>query len=186
MSMCDYCINNGACNQPYWKQSGVKKYELYCDSFKVFRMPRISMNRTTSAFVTENKEVTRRHWQPVTIKRFKKDTKFLAVQRCYGGEALGVGRLTEDTLKQPTGKMESKEYFDEGFKHLDDEYSRITENNLISGHPLIIAFERWIDKNQILTVIPFKVIEVFPGIKEKYSTDEEIIRCVKALVRAIG
>lgn len=180
MTMCDYCINNGVCNQPYWKQNGVKKYELYCDSFKVFRMPKISMNRTTSAFVTMNKRVTRRHWQPVTIKRFKKDTKFLAVQRCYGGEALGIEQLTEDPFEQSTKLMYYEDYVDEGFKYLDGEFHRIANDT-----PLVLAFESWHNKDQTLTVVPFKVIEVFPGMKEKYSTDKEIIRCVKALVRAL-
>lgn len=184
MSMCDYCTNNGVCNQPLWILKAVKNEEMYCDRFKVFSMPKISMNRTTSSFVTENKTVTRRHWQPVTIKRFKKDTKFLAVQRCYGGEALGVGQLTENPFKQSTKDMVAEDYEYEGFEFLDDRYVKIVGSD--DTYPLLDAFDRWQESDQILTVVPFEIIEVFPGMKVKYNKDEEIRRCVKALVKVIG
>ena len=78
--------------------------------------------------------------------------------------------------------MDRYDYYNEGFKYLDERYDSITDEE----NTLLYALRRWVDADQIMTVIPFENVEVFPGMVDKYSTDEEIIRCVKALVKAIG
>lgn len=181
MSMCDYCIHHD-CQQPQWHINAVINGDMYCDHFKSWLKRRISMNSVTSAFVTENKNDTRRNWMPSTVKKFPKGTKFLAVSSNYGGEVLGIGEVTENPFKQNTGEMCHDDYVGEGFDYLDREYQECTHN----GKPLVEAIIKWIDKEEILTVVQFKILEIFPGMKIKYNKDEEIVRCVKALVKVIG
>ena len=182
MSMCKYCRKSGGCILPEWYLRAVTKGDMYCDHFKS-ALPRISMNMTTPSFVTMNKVRTRRKWQPATVKRFVKGTKFLGVQRCYGGEALGVGEITDEPFKQNTKEMSEDEYQNEGFDYLDTMFGELSDGYMI---PLFSALQDWRNKAEIMTVVPFRVIEVFPGQMAKYTTDEEIKRCVKALVKAIG
>lgn len=157
---------------------------MYCLVFNPVSIPTLSMAYTTPSFVAMEKTVTRRNWQPVTIKRFQVDTRFMAVTSNYGGEALGIGRITENPFKQPTGKMDlSMEYTREGFSYMDDEIIRITGE---ADRPLLDATLGWKKRNEILSVVPFEVIEVFPGMEDKYTTDEQIKRCIKALEKAIA
>lgn len=183
MSMCDYCIKIGDCNQPKWHTKMVINGDMYCDHIKFIQMPRISMNSATSAFVSRNKSVTRRNWAQSTVKRFPKGKQFLAVMSNYGGDVLGIGEVTKNPFKQNTRDMNiTSEYIAEGFEYLDGKYESIVDDI----DSLANTIEDWADKNRILTVIPFKVIEIFPGMLERYTTDSEIIRCVKALRKAIG
>jgi len=189
MTMCDYCIEQGKCHQPKWITASVQSDKMYCESFRPVKMPIISMNSVASAFVTRNKSVTRRNWMPSTVKRFTKGTKFLAVTSNYGGEALGVGEITKDPYKENIGLNNTLAkhhdlYHAEGFAYLDDGCDRSTDFKTMST--LYSKLWDWINSNQTLTVVPFKIIEVFPGMKTKYTTDKEIVRCVKALARAIG
>lgn len=184
MSMCYWCKIKGQCKQPEWLIRAVGNDDLYCDAFTPVALPSISVAYVTASFVTTNKSVTRRHWQPVTIKRFKKDAYFLAwnKQQRFGGQAIGIGRITKDPFKENTFIMPDCEYTNEGFYYLDTEYNDCTHR----GRPLEDAFKSWRNKQVILTVVPFETLEIFPGMESKYSTDKEIIRCVKALVRVIG
>ena len=72
--------------------------------------------------------------------------------------------------------MVDEDYKKEGFFFLEAE---------TGNEELWDAFVRWESSGQILTVVPFEVREVFPGMKKKYSTNDEIIKCVKALVREL-
>lgn len=155
---------------------------MYCLAFKPVALPPISFGWTSPSFVTENKDVTRRNWQPVTVRRFKKDAYFLALnkQQRFGGEAIGIGKMRADTVKQSTADMRDGDYTGEGFYYLDERY-----HELKGEYPLVNAIGRWRDADQIMSVVPFENIEVFPGCKEKYSTDEEIVRCVKALLKVL-
>lgn len=103
--------------------------------------------------------------------------------RLYGGQALGIGKMTADPFKQSTRVMPEADYDNEGFAFLDQIYNSIETETDVS--PLYSAFIKWQEANQIMTVVPFEIKEVFPKMKEKYSTDEEIIRCVKALVKVL-
>lgn len=181
MTMCDYCIHHD-CNQHQWHIKAVVNGDMYCQAFRSWTTRKISFNMTTAPFVTFNKTETRRNWQPVTVKRFAKDTKFLGVQRCYGGEVMGVGQVTKEPFKQCTDFMGNNEYHAEGFAYLDNNY-KLHPRNEFTMHNVLDAWKR---KAEIRTVVPFKILEVFPGMVTKYTTDDEIKRCVKALVRAIG
>ena len=215
MSMCDYCkctprdINvlgmkkeYKACMQPSWHIRAVQNGDMYCDHIVYNITPRISMSMTTSPFVTKNKYVTRRNWTDRTTQRFQKGTLFKAVRSNYGGEVIGIGEITDNPYKQNTGNDITLNgmielHRAEGFRYLDEQWVRINDWKLpeklsieslknYENLPLIKATYRWINSNQILTVVPFKVIEVFPGMEAKYTTEEEIVRCVKALQKAIG
>lgn len=186
MVMCDYCIHLAACPtlsrlNMKWSLKAVQNGDLYCQFFRPTFMPTISMAWTTPAWVAESKCVTRRHWQPVTIRRFSAGTKYLALKSNYGGDALGVGQITENPYKQETSKMSDEDYVMEGFAYMDNEYLRIAIET-----PLEKAMRSWQYRNELMTVVPFKILEVFPGMRKKYTTDDEIKRCVKALVKAIG
>ena len=183
MTMCAWCKHNGQCRQPQWIIINVQADKLYCEGFKPLTMPSISFGYTSACFTSRNKSVTRRNWASVTVKRFKKDVYFIAwsKQARFGGEPVGIGRMAADCYKQFTGKMTYDQYIKEGFEFLDLCYYDSTYTM-----PLKDVFERWRNKNEILTVVPFEIVEVFPGMLEKYSTDDEIIRCVKALVKVIG
>ncbi|MDD5010254.1 MAG: hypothetical protein PHC68_17875 [Syntrophorhabdaceae bacterium] len=181
MSMCKWCRKSGGCIQPEGHLKAVETGELYCDYFKPILMPRISMAWTTPAWVAEQKCVTRRHWKPLTISRFHKGTKYLTVKSNYGGDALGIGEIIVQPFKEQTSRMNNIDYEHEGFAFMDKEYYRIKKDM-----PLNLAMANWKRRNEIMTVVPFNILEVFPGMKEKYTTDDEIARCVKALVRAIG
>ena len=189
MSMCYWCQQ-----KPYCQEMNSELYEsidqgkIYCKGFTQVGLPDISMGRTTPSWVSENKSVTRRNWSTPTMRRFKKDATYLAWSRQprYGGEPLGIGRMTADAFREKTGVHNThhklEEFYEaEGFQYLDNKHS---EKNW--GCPLFDSTQNWIKADLLVAVVPFKIVEVFPGIKEKYTTDEEIIRCVKALVRAIG
>ena len=194
MSMCYWCQR-----KPYCQEMNRKLYEsidegkIYCEGFTQDGLPNISMAWTTPAWVTENKEVTRRNWAMPTLRRFKKDATYLAwsKNKMYGGEPIGLGRMTKDAFKESLDKntVHGMEYFNEfykaeGFEYLDDRNNEIIGSTTGYRHLHLIAM-KWASSNKIMTVVPFKIVEVFPGMKEKYTTDEEIIRCVKALVRAL-
>jgi len=177
--------------QPQWHINAVINGDMYCEAFKSWLKRNISMAYVTPSFVTNNKSVTRRNWANVTIKQFKKEIKALVwnKQARFGGEPIGVLELTENPFKQGTNNMTETDYVGEGFQYLDIEYCEI-----ITGkphltekiYPLIETFNTWARRGNMMTVVPFKIIEVFPGIEDKYTTDKEIIRCVKALKKAIG
>lgn len=175
---------------------------MYCLAFNPANLPTISMAYTTPAWVAEQKEVTRRSWQPSTIRRFQKGTRYLAVSNNYGGTALGIGEITENPFKQRTGNDITldgmiKFYKAEGFHYLDGQWARINNWKLpktlsiesmkdFKSLPLIEATHRWMNSNVLMTVVPFKVNEVFPCMKDKFTTDDQIKKSVKALVRAIA
>jgi hypothetical protein len=139
---------------------------------------------TTPAFVAEMKTVTRRNWKPSTVKRFQKGVQFKAVTSNYGGEVIGIGEIAENPYKQSTRDMDDMDdYIAEGFSYMDSEFAELDDSDLL---PLYCAMKDWQQKDQMVTVVPFKIVEVFPGMLEKYTTDDEIRRCVKALVKAIG
>jgi hypothetical protein len=119
----------------------------------------------------------------VTFAQYNQGTKALVwnKQARFGGEPIGVLELTENPYKQMTSLMGVDDYLNEGFQYLDKEYYRITKDM-----PLAESFANWKRRAEWMTVVPFKVLEVFPTCKERYTTDDEIKRCVKALVRAIG
>lgn len=158
---------------------------MYCTIFNPVALPSLSMAYTTPAWVNEAKTVTRRDWSSITLRKYRNETYYLAVsrQKRFGGEALGIGRLTADPFKQSTGEIRGDgDYIAEGFEYLDERYVEILPEE---GMPLVRAMIRWIDADIPKTVVQFKPLEVFPGMKEKYSTDEEIIRCVKALLKEL-
>ena len=183
MSMCDYCRHHD-CNQPQWHIKAVLNNDMYCQAFKAWLKRNISMANVTSSFCAQEKDITRRNWADVTINLHKKGTKSLVwnKQARFGGEPIGVLELTENPYKQPTGDMTFAQYEFEGFNYLDTRYHEITKK----GFPLDEIFQNWRRQDITLTVVPFKILEVFPGMKSKYTTDKEIIRCVKALVKAIA
>lgn len=183
MSMCDYCIHQGDCKQPQWHINAVINGDMYCQAFKSWIKRSISMAYVTPSFCSNCKTVTRRNWAKVTIKQFHKGTKVLVwnKQARFGGEPIGVMELTDEPFKQSTGEMTDEDYYNEGFGYLDHKVARsIYEAQLGS------TFINWKIKDEILTVVPFKILEVFPGMFDKYTSDEEITRCVKALRKAIG
>ena len=184
MTMCDYCRHDNECMQPQWHISAVNNGDRYCEAFKSWLKRNISMAYVTPSFVTNNKSVTRRDWADVTIRQFKNETKALVwnKQSRFGGEPIGVLELTKNPFKQNTSLMLPLDYVAEGFKYLDEEYSK--HHHL--DRPLMIVIDKWRESCGVFSVVPFKIVEVFPGMEKKYTTDEEIIRCVKALEKAIG
>ena len=186
MAMCEYCKR--VCDLPEWARKATAKEELYCESFSPAFIPTISMAYTSPSWVSCNKTVTRRNWKPITIKKFHKGTKFIAKRSNYGGQALGVGEITREVYRENTEVMGHNDYIAEGFRYMDNELGVIPNANTIyeTGFPLLDAFTRWKQRAEIMIVVPFKIIEVFPGMEDKYTTPEEIKRCVKALQKAIG
>lgn len=182
MSMCSWCNNQSYCRANMQDLfSEVDEGLQYCQSFKA-TLPMISMGRTSPPWVNEEKSVTRRDWSTATARKFPNKQLFMAYskQPMFGGEPLGIGQMIADPFKQSTLEMGSEDYDNEGFHYLD-----LRHRDIKGTLPLIKACIRWKDSDQMLTVVPFMIIEVFPGMKEKYSTDEEVVRCVKALVEAL-
>lgn len=181
--MCDYCIHLD-CKQPQWHIKAVVNGDMYCQAFKSWLKRNISMAYVTPSFVTMNKSVTRRNWANVTFAQYHKETKALVwnKQARFGGEPIGVMELTEYPYKENTFIMNDINYIWEGFRYLDARHSVIVP----LSRPLLCILDSWRRRAEIMTVVPFKILEVFPGMAPKYSTDDEIKRCVKALVRAIG
>ena len=184
MTMCDWCRVSASCHQPEWHKRAVINGDLYCDVALIKKMPIISFGHTTPCFVSKNKLVTRRYWTSRHLDQFNKDDYIKAYSKGaqYGGECIGIIKLTDRPFKQPTGKMTNEDYTLEGFEYLDEEYEKRTHG----GHQLVNTFNSWVEQNKTLSVVPFEIIEIFPGMMEKYTTDEEIIKAVKALQRAIG
>jgi len=184
MSMCDYCIQKEDCVQPEWHTRAVKNGHMYCFSFKSFIKRSISMAYVTPAFVTGNKTVTRRDWALRTVGMFEYGTKVLVwnKQARFGGEPIGVLELTENPFKQKTSKMPVSDYVAEGFAYIDEMLWEMGDES----KPLENLFFYWQRSDQYLSVIKFKTLEVFPMMEDKYTTDEEIVRCVKALRKAFA
>lgn len=182
MSMCDYCLRF-QCAAPMWHINAVKKGDLYCDSALIKKMPIISFGHTTPPFVAREKDITRRNWTERHAGNFHEGKVCKAYSKGpqYGGECIGILKLTATPFKQSTLKIGSDDYDKEGFHYLD-----IKHRDIEGTLPLINACIRWKDSDKMLYVVPFEIVEVFPGMKEKYSTDEEIIKAVKALKKAIG
>ena len=182
MTMCDYC-RNYECNQPEWTIKAVVNGDMYCQAFKSWIKRDISMACVTPSFVTGNKSVTRRNWTDRHSRLFTDGTQALVwnKQARFGGEPIGVLELTENPFKQSTGEMTVQDYDMEGFLELDTKYYEIERTM-----PVKDAMLSWKRRNELLTVVPFKILEVFPGMEAKYTTDNEIIRCGKALRKAIG
>jgi len=183
MSMCDYCKHHG-CSQPDWHIRAVVEGIMYCPKFKAWLKRNISMAYVTPAFVMDKKSVTRRDWALRTVSQFEFGTKVLVwdKQARFGGQPIGVLQLTENPFKQNTILMEEHEYDDEGFYYLDSRHKEIMGGKYV----LVDLFDSWRESRDVFTVIRFKTLEVFPGMKDKYTTDEEIIRCVKALRKAFA
>lgn len=179
MSMCYWCNNQSYCrasNRDVFKE--IEAGRMYCRGFKAsFNV--ISMGRTSPPFVNEQKSVTRRDWSKVTARKFQHGQIFIAYSKqvMYGGEPLGIGQLTADPFKQQLNMMVGRDYAREGFEYLDQQAG--TEE-------LWEAFVRWGSSTYEMTVVPFKILEVFPGMQEMYSTEEEIRKAINALVEAIG
>lgn len=183
MSMCDWCKNKQNCHQPEWAIIAVENNDLYCEAFKGDNLPPISFSYVSPAFCAMQKSVTRRNWANVTIKMFRKDSHFLAwsKQARFGGEPIGIGKMVADPFKQDISDINFEGtdgiwrlYEAEGFKYLDGDKTTLLD-----------ATVGWINSGGIYTVVPFEIIEVFPTCKERYTTDEEIVRCVKALVKVL-
>jgi len=77
----------------------------------------------------------------------------------------------------------SVNYPNNWFEYLDDRYMEITDYH--EPCPLMNATGVWILNNTTHTVVPFDILEVFSTMKDKYSTDEIIVKCVKALLREL-
>ncbi|MHA1137987.1 MAG: hypothetical protein ACTSSE_16020 [Candidatus Thorarchaeota archaeon] len=177
MSMCDWC--KIGCALPE------ENYGEYCDMFKAKRMPIISFGHTSPPFVAQEKSVTRRNWTERHARIFKegKICKAYSKGPQYGGECIGIIKITETPFKQHTDDMTPMDYRYEGFEYLDQQNKRITGEEFL----LRKTFDVWrFDNISYLSVVPFEILEVFPGMLERYTTDEEIIKAVKALQKAIG
>ena len=186
MSMCYWCRRNSYCQaMEKAKYKAVNDGVMYCEVFNPVALPVISMGRTSPPWVNEEKSVTRRYWSKSTSRLFRKDAYYIALskQRQFGGQAIGIGRMTADPFKQSRRKMRGyKPYVAEGFEYLDDRYEEIFPDE---GLPLVRAYLRWHDADISMTVVPFEIKEVFPGMMAKYSSDEEIMRCVKDFVKVL-
>lgn len=179
MSMCYWCRRNTYCQaveKALYK--AVNDNVMYCDIFNPVALPPISMGRTSPPWVNKEKAVTRRNWMTSTARKFQNDTYYMAWsrQRQFGGEPIGIGKITGDPFRQHTSMMVDDDYVREGFEFLDRKYGKKV---------LWDAFIRWEQSRQILTVVPFEVLEVFPGMQKKYSTDDEIVKVVNALLREL-
>lgn len=196
MTMCYWCQSISYCqsmDRKYMKR--VEDGEVYCQRFGNVGLPLISMGRTSPPWVNDEKTVTRREWATPTRKQFKKGRYYLAMskQKMFGGQPIGIGRMTEDAFLERTGVhrapgvLESRENVDlfyaaEGFQFLDRRYREITDDVTM---PLYRKTMDWIMANQELSVVPFEIVEVFPQMQKKYSTDDMIIRSVKNLLEAL-
>lgn len=158
-------------------------------------MSMISFGHTTPPFVNKMKTVTRRHWKPKYAEQFGAGDIVDAWSQIpiAGGRKIGRIRLTDHPYLERTGVhrspsvLEAKEkldafYIAEGFAYLDKRWGEITDDVTM---PLYMKAMNWIIDNQELWVVPFEIIEVFPGMRERFSTDEEIIRCVDKLIEVL-
>jgi len=141
------------------------------------------MAMVTASFASGSKEVTRRNWAERTRRLFQEGTTTLVWNRQarFGGEPIGVLRLTEPPKVESTADMPDDDYYHEGFHYLDERYYESHEE-----WPLKPLFMDWRRKDQILTVIRFSIVEIFPGVFNTYATDDEVERCVKALLKAFA
>ena len=184
MSMCDWCRNTAYCKvMEDALYNAVNGGGRYCETFSC-SLPIISMGMTSPPFVNEEKSVTRRDWASKTTRKFPKGQFFQAFskQLQFGGEAIGIGKIWKEPIKESTGEMTCVDPELEGFEYLCDRWEELNPGK---DCPLVLAFVRWCEADIIMTVIPFDTIEIFPGMKDKYSTDEEIVKAVKALVEAL-
>jgi len=143
---------------------------------------RISMNFTLPAFVADKKSVTRRYWKDSYAKGFNKHDVLSVVDKLYkDGQVIGTLMLTEKPYRENTFIMNDMDYIWEGFGFLDRRYDAIE-----GGMPLVDVFERWRAEQGMVWVVPFEILSVEDWAREKYTSDDEILRSVRKLVEAIG
>lgn len=191
MSMCYWCVHLSYCQDSQKERyKAVDDGVMYCVAFRGRGLPALSMAWTTPAWVNKAKIVTRRNWSVITKRKYRNQSYYMAWSRQarYGGEPIGIGRLTADPFKESTivnSKAEDVKALHkaEGFDYLDSRYMNITDYH--EPCPLMLATGRWILSDLLYTVVPFEVLEVFPGMQEKYSTDEMIKKAVKALLKEL-
>jgi len=141
------------------------------------------MAYVTPSFASGNKTRTRRDWTDRTRRLFIDTTRVLVwnKQARFGGEPIGVMEITDRPYTESTAKMTDADYYLEGFHYLDERYHQVHDE-----WPLKSVFRDWRKKDQILTVIDFRIIDVFPTVFNRYTTVDEIERCVKALTKALA
>jgi len=145
-------------------------------------MMNLSMALVTASFVNEQKGVTRRSWTDSHARKFKKGNQIKVYNKSprNHGEVVGYAEILEWPYRERTGVRKVDElYVDEGFKFLDDQYNPI-------GRPLYDLTKKWIKDNLEYWVLEIEPTEILPGMVEKYSTEDEISRCVHALIKQFG
>lgn len=148
-------------------------------------MMNISMAYTTPSIVNEDKELTSRNWTPFHARKYKKDglTQAYSKSPQWGGEPVGILKVISEPLWLNTSSFTLDEFYRmEGFRFLDTAYNKIRP---LPMKPLREVTKRWIEEDGWMWRLPFEIVEIYPGMQAKYSTDKEIIRCVEKLIEVL-
>ncbi len=121
-------------------------------------MNNISFAWTTPAVRIMVKCVTRREWKPEHAKKFHKGDLVGAYTRQprYGGAQFGIIRLLRDPYEENTRDVPEEDYRNEGFEYLHRIGAKV---NGLTPEQL---WRSWHLFPQILWVIRFEVVEIFP------------------------
>jgi hypothetical protein len=115
----------------------------------------ISFGWTSEPFLANAKTVTRRYWKTSHALKFRKGMFVDAYDKLpySGGKKIGTIRLEKDPFLQRTFWMTEKDYRDEGFLWMEQNYRSI------QGKQPRAFFEDWKKQNDYVWVIRFVRVE---------------------------
>ena len=122
----------------------------------------ISFAFTTPALLAGRKTVTRRLWKDTWAAGFKAGDLVAAYDRNprNGGHQVATIRLTADPVKERTGTMPDSDYDAEGFAWLQGMRSATDHlKNAPVGAWSKEAFQEWRDRDELLWVIRFELVQ---------------------------
>lgn len=119
----------------------------------------ISFAWTTPAFLAGAKSVTRRDWDDDYARRFKVGQVITGYNKSprFGGERIGIIRLTQDPVKESTALAPQEDYAREGFSYL--QRFGISLRGRMPG----ALWADWMKNPQNLYVVRFEIITINKG-----------------------
>lgn len=116
-------------------------------------MMTISFAWTSPALIAGKKTVTRRDWKPQHARKFRRGDKVTAYNKSprNGGKPIAILELTADPYLERTTKMTLESYQREGLTWLHERGIHVPED---------LWFERWRDRDELVFVVEFELLEV--------------------------